>query len=235
MKILPIAILALLTILAVLNGFSSIPYVADLETVVLQHFLFLVLIALIIERAVEVYINNAFYQKEMDASSKVRVQKRKVAFLEEAIKAEQKISSEAVGPQSVGLMEMSAGAIGELRAQLGETRAAKIEADSDTLEARMTVQQEKALRSSIAATVLGAAVAAAGVHTLSAFVDVDCIAKVAAASGGAPVCQALDGMQRQFFNAADIVVTALLLAGGADGIHQIVKDFLKVRKELPLT
>jgi hypothetical protein len=97
-----------------------------------------------------------------------------------------------------------------LRAARQRTELGRLaEADDRTL----TTFKADTMRITFAAGVgIGVIVSAVGVRALALFIDPDQIA-------------ALAGWQRPLFTTVDVVITGLVIGGGADGIHKIVKVF----------
>ena len=114
-----------------------------------------------------------------------------------------------------------------LRDQIRAAKKDKIDADQVAMPQREELGTEKAAFAATTATVLGGLVALTGTTVLSEFVDISSI------SAANKFLGLFD--QIQFFVAVDVLFTALILAGGSDGIHQIVKGFLSARDEMALT
>jgi hypothetical protein len=97
------------------------------------------------------------------------------------------------------------------RLDLGARRAgadAKLAAEQ-SLTAYKAATQRIAFLSGIA---LGVVVSALGVRILGLFVD-------------PAVFRSLSALQREWFNAADVLLTGAVLGGGADGLHKIISVF----------
>lgn len=78
---------------------------------------------------------------------------------------------------------------------------------------KLTTYKADTMRIAFAAGVgMGMTVSAVGVRALALFIQPDQIA-------------ALAGSQRPLFTTVDVVITGLLIGGGADGIHKVVKVF----------
>jgi hypothetical protein len=113
-------------------------------------------------------------------------------------------------------------ALADLRADVSTAREELVERKRVARPGMEDIVGRKAASAAAMATLLGAAVAAAGVRVLDPFMTPD----------GAGITGSAPGFQLDFLRFVDVVLTALLLAGGADGIHQILKDFLKKRNDL---
>ena len=192
-------------------------------------FLTLIFVALVIERAVEVYINNRYGVEELQESRGIRLARQKLALEEQALAAEAARQVPAGGDATATLiLEDKRDAVAEARRRVQEARD-KVRSEKEAARAKLDdVSTRKAAAAGALATVLGVAASAAGVRVLGQFLPVD------QASGAltGPLAAADAKFQLACFRFVDVVLTALLLAGGADGIHQIVKDFLKKKEDL---
>ena len=169
--------------------------------------------ALVIERAVEVYINNAFNPRENYLRRGNTIAEQELAIAEEAVNQElARQSKPGAARDSQVLADLRAAA----RAAREQLRSARLEALDDLTDHRA----KKTAWAGAVSTILSLAVAAAGVRILGQFLPVDANGLVTG-----PLTD--DGAAAQFFafRAADIVLTTFVLAGGADGIHQIIKRF----------
>ncbi|HKK37410.1 MAG TPA: hypothetical protein VJ994_14030 [Paracoccaceae bacterium] len=180
-------------------------------------FLALVLAALVIERAVEVYVGNVFDGDEARLTNPQRQKRAEYERIRAALDSETNRARGASAEDREGLR--TSDALDKLR---GEADRARRELDRLRVEAAddlMALKTRKAQVSSAAATVLGALVAAVGLRVLGGLAPEDEL-------------KCLDAAQRFWFDGVDVLLTALLLAGGADGIHNVLGDFLKRRREL---
>ena len=217
-------------------------------------FLTLVFTALVIERAVEVFVNNRYDPEEARIQRGIREEQQKVTLLEQAL--EREIARGVPGgPDPDAAVKERDKRIRNLRAEIDKAiekvRAAKV----DALDEQIELERRKATAAGASATVLGTIAAGAGVRILGQFLPTDestgritgplghgCsdpeIAQRFRELGEGPArqalldaCESVD-FQLGVFRFADILLTALLLAGGADGIHQLVKTFLSKRNAL---
>ncbi len=212
----PVYAIVLLVIAALFVGFNdgvTLPMADNVVTIVGQHLLTLAFLALLIERAVEVYLNNAYGKREMKELQGVRSAQRTVEIIETALDDElaravpvtaSEAANETAANQKVALVD-------DVRIKLREAKKAKLKAEMDALPNRQKLRVEKSASAATAATFLGAVMALVGVNTLSQVVVID--------------AETVPAFQQNMFSAVDISVTALILAGGSDGIHQIINRF----------
>ncbi len=207
-----------------------------------------------IERAVEVFVNNRYDPEEARIQRGIREERQRVTLLEQAL--EREIARDVPsGPDADAAVKERDKRIRSLRAEIDKeidkVRAAKV----DALDEQIDLERRKATAAGAAATVLGTIAAGAGVRILGQFLPTDAdTGRIAGPLGNGcsdpeiaqrlremsegpareallEACEAVD-FQLGVFRFADILLTALLLAGGADGIHQLVKNFLSTRNEL---
>lgn len=203
--------------------------------------------ALVIERAVEVYINNVFRPKEDLAKFDITRAERSVELAEESLTAEQK-------RQARSDIQPDAELISDLRNKLAETRSSLLEERMEATPELAKIRREKGVWASTVATLLSLAVAAIGIRILGQFLPLDSssgeligplantCAELVRTSGVSAVdqlsdsartaCQAVE-LQLTAFRTVDIILTTLLLAGGADGIHKMLNRFLSYQGNAP--
>lgn len=224
-----IFIVAAVAAYAAAIGFGSISFEDGLAERVVTHLLALTFFALLIERAVEVIVNNKFMKRELDVDAEVVKLQRKCVILQSALDMELQQPVPAMTDQAAlaAANEAKNATIKRLRDQIRAAKKDKIDADQVAMPQREELGTEKAAFAATTATVLGGLVALTGTTVLSEFVDISSI------SAANKFLGLFD--QTQFFVAVDVLFTALILAGGSDGIHQIVKGFLSARDEMALT
>jgi hypothetical protein len=189
-------------------------------------FLTLLFMALVIERSVEIYIKNRFGTKEAELQQPTRIAARAVKAHKDALEA----ASAAVLPAAANATETKAAVkakydqVASLQTKLDTARADLLTAKEDAEAGLQNLKSKKKRAATIAALFLSLAVAVVGLRVLAQLVPEQTVESVAAAVNGA--------LQMQAFSAIDILITALLLSGGADGIHQLIKDFLSDADEL---
>ncbi len=109
----------------------------------------------------------------------------------------------------------------DLRENLKDARTELNRTKSNARPEIKVIRHQKQTFAATFATVLGALAAIAGVRILGQFVEGEIVEQFAVGS-----------FQLNLFFFADIVLTALLLAGGANGIHELTKDFYGKRKDV---
>ena len=198
--------------------------------------------ALIIERAVEVYITNAFGPKEDLAGSDIALAARSVELAEEALTAEQKRQAQP-GAQP------DAEEITRLRTEIAKVRDELLKAKQKAEPVLAKIRRNKGAWAGAVATLLSLAAAAVGIRILGQFLPLDnsgsivgplantCAMELVAQSKESvdnlseatrAACEAVD-LQLAAFRTADTILTTFVLAGGADGIHKIIKQFISYR------
>lgn len=196
---------------AALSGFSSVDYTTATASSVATQLLSLVFVALVIERAVEVVVNNRYGQEELVANRDIRLARAQVDAADAAI------SSEMARIATSGNSSQSDAALQVLRSKLDAANTKLLETKRKAQPVLERIHIRKRGTATVASLSFGLLVAVAGVHIFSNLVT----AKPPAGS-----------LQLDIFLFADIVVTAMLLAGGADGIHQIIKSFTAIDRDV---
>jgi hypothetical protein len=198
-------------------GFSAISYSTNDVGAVGTQLLNLVFIALVIERAVEVYVSNQFGQEDLRLRRKIRLVLAKIKILEDGV------NYQTVQVANVGAEAMPITSIDDAQKALDDARIELINARTAAQPALDKLYIKKRSTAAAIAVVIGLVVAAAGVRIFADLVLTD----------GKTLEDVIDdNLQRGIFSGADILITALLLAGGADGIHQIMKRFVLIDKDL---
>ena len=206
--------------IAAQNGMVALSIKNLTATQIGTQLLMLSFIALVIERAVEVYVNNRFAGEQLDDSRQSRLAGAKVKTLQAALDAETAralpvgVSADQLAKATNAKQE----SIGKWNDEISETPEKKAQFQESAAVSLDKLKVAKRRAAMTAATFLAAIVALSGVHTLTQLVD--------AFPADAPV------FQTKFFMFADTVLTAFLLAGGADGIHQIVKKFTAISDDI---
>lgn len=194
---------------------------ADLGTL----FLTLIFTALVIERAVEVYISNRYDPEEMTIQRDIREAQQKLTLLEEALAREiGRPVPPASDPTSAGAAKDKSDAVAGLRREVVDAREAVRTAKVAALNDQIDLETRKTAAAGAVATILGVVAASAGIRIFGQFVEVE--------GGGMPPALTGTAYQLEWFRFGDVLLSALVLAGGADGIHQLVKDFLSKRNDL---
>ena len=183
----------------------------------------LIFVALLIERAVEVFISphtGIDKQRLKDLQDKLRTSAA-------SLRAEIETARAAIlaAPADATLQQH----LVQLERQLGANLA-----DDARHEAGIAADNRRTQRIALGISIpLSFVAALAGLRTLSAFLPTELrsaegIVVAAGTSGASQVIVGVNEMQLGLFTAIDVVLTAGLLAGGADGIHQILDRFIKL-------
>lgn len=175
----------------------------------------LILIALFIERGVEVFIISAR-----------RIDRRLIDEEVEALQGDIELKDQRRAELRQQLEGVGAQALSQSQRDALVEEIAKLRVDTDALKARLcagngqskgpqvrleTFRARTQRIAFLASVTIGLLIALAGVRVLSPLVDVDLIF-----SNAFPLT---------VFHSVDVILTAGLLGGGASGIHQIVKVF----------
>ncbi|MEM9584628.1 MAG: hypothetical protein AAGA08_16075 [Pseudomonadota bacterium] len=198
-------------------------------------FLSLAFMALVIERAVEIYIKNRFSDEEATLKRDLRLAATSVRVYKDALAATAatvvpSVSSEA---ETTAAVAAKYDHVDDLRQKLETSRDTLLDAKRKAEPHLQALQASKKRAATIAALLLSLAVAIVGLRILAQFIPPETLATGTTAAVARSVTDTVTSQfQVQAFHAIDIILTALLLSGGADGIHQLVKDFLSDRDEL---
>ena len=188
-------------------------------------FLTLIFAALVIERAVEVFVNNRYEPRRMKVATPVRQLQKELKVYQEALNAEIE-RRPAAGAEAAAVASFNTaqeGAVADLRRKIDVVNGRLTEAKGKALPQLDVIAAEKASTAGAISVVMGLAVALSGILVFDQF-----LSDTARANLGTE----LHSYQSWIFRGVDTALTALLLAGGADGIHQLVKDFLGKRTDL---
>jgi hypothetical protein len=178
----------------------------------------LIFIALVIERAVEVYINNFYMPLSLKASLGIRLEDRNIKSYQVAMTAEtERMVPQFTDPDARAAAEdQKRKLIEEWGQKISDAQHRKADQEAFAIPKLEELRTRKSATAATAATAMGALVAIAGVHTLGVLGQLN----------------AVEPFQEHVFKLIDMSLTALLLAGGADGIHQILKKFLKASDDI---
>ncbi|MCY4337161.1 MAG: hypothetical protein OXC60_21135 [Litoreibacter sp.] len=219
------SIILIAVVATIFLGFSEISLTGLEATDLGTKFLTLIFMALVIERAVEIYLKNRFSEEESRLKQASRVAASAVKTYKEALEATAATVLPNIGPDAdvQAAIEAKYDHVAQLKERLEESRLTLLDAKSKAEPKLRALAARKKRAATIAALALSLAVAIVGIRILTQFVP----------TGTLPIAETVKGAyQAQAFQAIDIILTALLLSGGADGIHQLVKDFLSDRDEL---
>ncbi|MGB0506948.1 MAG: hypothetical protein ACPGGK_12200 [Pikeienuella sp.] len=197
-------------------------------------FMMLIFVALIIERAVEVFVTNSYAIEELDITRATRLKRRELEAENSALQAKMEMvipeANEAVKAARIEMLQEQQELVSTKREELNKL----LNDNADKLDG---FAMRKAAFAAMLTTAFGAFAALAGVRTLEQFVDPGQIGKLPVTSESATSMVTdpliIEGTwQALVFTGTDIFLTAMLLAGGADGIHKVVKAFLPTRKSM---
>lgn len=189
---------------AAAKGFVPLDF-SDLKSAdILNLLLAAIFTALIIERAVEVWANGAFAPQEQAIRSRELVIEGQIARKQKALDDENKRPTPDAALQET------------LRKKIREAGGALLTEIERTAPQLQQLKLEKSAKTATLAVLLGLGASAVGVRVLGQFLP-------------DPVPADMDPVQLALFRFMDVVMTTALLAGGADGIHKLIKPFLNYR------
>lgn len=180
-----------------------------------------IFVALVIERAVEVYANNLFDPERAKIRLNASVIESNLAFKERALQTE------------LARTQPDTNVVANLR-NLIATAQRDLVAETEKIEPKLAeFRRRKAAYAASLATVLGLAASIVGVRVLGQFIPMD-DAGISGELGrmlsaGDEATRKAAQFQLGALHFVDVVLTTALLAGGADGIHQIIKRFTDIR------
>lgn len=191
-------------------------------------FLSLIFVALVVERAVEVFVNSEFDGRENSSRRPVRLARLAVQNAQVSLDAEVgRALPERQDPDAAQTDREEKAA----RVRTAETRLRDLENQLRLEEERLkpvldALGEEKKRFATRLALGLGLAASVVGIRVLSQFVPTDEVTGLTDIPSGVPLAQITA------FRIFDIIVTGLLLAGGAQGIHNLLGDFLDKKNVL---
>lgn len=175
--------------------------------------------ALVIERATEVFVKAAYGEKEREVTRPVRLAQMSLTRATEAMAAERELS--VVVPGDADATRAMVAARQERVAILQrEADAARAVVDMAVADNKAKIDEMKVATNRFGRSValaLSLAAAVAVVRVFGQFLDGDAT---------------MAPYQTYAFRFTDVVLTTLVLAGGADGVHQLMADFLKRKNGL---
>ena len=208
------------SLLAAVFGFREVQFTSSSFEQVGTLVLTLILVALVIERAVEVYVSKRF-----DAE-KLRVRRPLTRAEATLTKAEKTLAEERErrqgstrAPTQEDLDYMK-----QLVDDVRDAHTAMDAADEQTWLSLSKLRASKVRSASVLSVVLGALASVSGVRVLGQFVPTQ--------DGELIGALAESALQLDLFRVTDTLLTALVLAGGADGIHKMVSRFQSFRSPM---
>ena len=232
-----LGLIAVLSLLVAAQGYIELSLYKFEATQLGGLFLIVVFAAAAIERAVEVYVKNVFDTEKTALNREIVIARRRVDIADDAVSREtQRQAAPGAAVDEAALQTRRDQVLAEQN-RLHETIAKQH--DPLTQHRRTTAAWATALT-----VALSFAAAAVGVRLLGQFLHVegsslgdaleecltcepDPIPDSPAEEPPTPTCTEVAcerlASQIYWFRAVDILLTTLVLAGGADGIHQIIK------------
>ena len=214
------AVLLVLAIVATTLGFEEVQFdstsFADIGTLLLT----LALVAVVIERAVEVYVAKRYDPEKLRVRRPLTRAEARLAKAEQALSEERERrhgSSRAATEEDEQYMR-------ELVQNVHQTHVALDEADEQTWLPLSKVRAGKIRAASFLSLAFGALASFSGVRVLGQFLPMK--------DGQLVGVLADSALQLDAFRVTDALLTALVLAGGADGIHKMISSFRSFRSSV---
>lgn len=214
-----LALLAM-AIIATALGFKELQFDSTSFAQIGTLLLTLALVAVVIERAVEVYVAKRYDPEKQRIRRPLTRAEAKLAKAEEALTEERERrhgSSRAVTADDEEYMQ-------ELLKNVDDAREAVDGADEQTWLQLSKVRAGKIRAASFLSLTFGALASFSGVRVLGQFVQME--------GGDLAGALAESALQLHAFRVTDAVLTALVLAGGADGIHKMISSFKSFRSSV---
>ncbi|GEM_PF-2221244 len=212
----------LVAFLAAWNGYIVVNTASVTSADVGAKLLSLIFFALVIERAVEVFISNEYGVDDLRLRRWIRIARNKIMMLEESL------NIDAARPTQPGadakLVDTRLKTTADMQDQLAAARGELAQAVENAQDGLEKLRVKKARSAAAVSVFLSVLVAAAGVRVFANFVEMT--------QGVVSGPLANQAGQLAVFRFADVIITALLLAGGADGIHKIVSQFKVMEKDI---
>ena len=213
-------LLPVLAIVATALGFKELQFDSTSFAQIGTLLLTLALVAIVIERAVEVYVAKRYDPEKQRVRRPLTRAEAKLAKAEQALTEERERrqgSSRAVTAEDEQYMQ-------ELQQNVQDANEAVDGADEQTWNLLSNVRTGKIQAASFLSLAFGALASFSGVRVLGQFVPME---------NGQLVSElAIPALQMDAFRATDALLTALVLAGGADGIHKIISSFKSFRSSV---
>ena len=213
-------LLLVLAIVATALGFKELQFgsmsFAQIGTLLLT----LALVAIVIERAVEVYVAKRYDPEKQRVRRPLMRAEAKLAKAEQALTEERERrhgSSRAATAEDEQYMQ-------ELVTNVQDAYEAVDGADEQTWLELSKVRAGKVQAASFLSVVFGALASFSGVRVLGQFVPMK--------NGQLVGALAESALQLDAFRVTDALLTALVLAGGADGVHKMISSFKSFRSSV---
>ena len=209
--------LLVLAILATVFGFKEVHISSTSLDEIGTLFLTLILVALVIERAVEVYVSKRYDPQKIGLRRPLTRAEAKLAKAEQTLVEERERrhgSSRPPSPEDQQYMNQLVQDVQDAHADLDE-------ADERTWLPLSKLRASKLRATSFLSLAFGALASVSGVRVLGQFLPMQDEKIIGALASSA--------LQLGTFRVTDILLTALVLAGGADGIHRMLSSFRTFR------
>ncbi len=211
--------LLVLFILAAVFGFEEVQFSSNSFQLLGTVFVTLILVALVIERAVEVYVSKRYDPEKLRLRRPLTRAEAKVLRAEKALTEERERrqgSSRQPTQEDQDYMN-------ELVQAVHDAHSAVEEADEATWLPLSKLRASKVRSASALSVAAGALASVSGVRVLGQFVPME--------EGKIVGALAEHALQLHIFRITDAFLTALVLAGGADGIHKMFSRFKSLRSQ----
>ena len=205
--------LVILAIVASALGFEEVQFSSTSFEQIGTLVLTLILVALVIERAVEVYVAKRYDAEKLRLRRPLTRAEVKLAKAEKALSEERERrqgSTRPPSPEDQPYMD-------QLDRAVHEAHDALDAADEQAWLPLSKLRASKVRAASVLSVGLGALASFSGVRVLGQFVPMQDGELVGALAGSV--------LQLDVFRFMDTLLTALVLAGGADGIHKMFSRF----------
>lgn len=208
------------SLLAAMFGFREVQFASSSFEQVGTLVLTLILVALVIERAVEVYVSKRFDAEKLRIRRPLTRAEATLTKAEKALAEERERrqgSTRAPTQEDLDYMK-------QLVDDVRDAHTAMDAADEQTWLNLSKLRASKVRSASVLSVVLGALASVSGVRVLGQFVPMQ--------DGELIGALAESALQLDMFRVTDTLLTALVLAGGADGIHKMVSRFQSFRSPM---
>ena len=211
------AALLVLSILATVLGFKEVQFSSNSLEQVGALVLTLILVALVIERAVEVYVSKRFDAEKLRVRRPLTRAEARLAKAEKALTEERERRQGSSRPPT----DEDQKYMNELAKDVRDAHTAVDDTHEQTWLDLSRLRASKVRSASVLSVVLGALASVSGVRVLGQFIPMQ--------DGELIGALAESAFQLDMFRITDALMTALVLAGGADGIHKMVSRFRSFR------
>ena len=211
------AALLVLAVLASVSGFEEVQFSSNSFEQIGTLVLTLILVALVIERAVEVYVAKRNDSEKLRLRRPLTRAEAKLAKAEKALAEErERRQGSTRDPTQEDRDYMDA-----LVKDVHQAHDVVDAADEATWLSLSKLRASKIRSASALSVIAGGLASVSGVRVLGQFIPME--------EGKIIGVLVEGGLQLHIFRITDAILTALVLAGGADGIHKMVSRFRAFR------